>query len=76
MKKPTAADLAAKYAPKRKYPCIMCGLEPDQAALARACRNEQGMSYRAIARALKGEFGVQASEKAIYNHFSSHEAQA
>ena len=76
MKKPTAADLAAKYRVVHKYPCIVCGLKPDQIELVRACRTEQGMSFRAIALAVNGEFKIKVGEKAVLNHFRNHEATA
>ena len=76
MKRPTAAEMAAKYRIVHKYPCIICGVRPEQLKLVRACRAEQGMSFRSIAHAVNGEFSVKVSDKAVQAHFRNHEARA
>lgn len=76
MKKPTAADIAAKYSRKRKLPCASCKAGTEPRALMVELRTNHGMSYETISRALKGEYGLSISTGALQNHLKNHEAQA
>jgi len=74
MKKPTVAEIAAKYDVRKPRLCCICILKPDVLELARALRSKHNLSYQRIAKALFGEFGIKVSDGSLVHHFATHEA--
>lgn len=68
------AAIAAKYSTRRKYTCKVCQLEKTKLQIVRDLRKVEAMSYRGIARAMQGEFGIAMNETTLLNHFTKHEA--